>query len=120
MLKVILISVAISVLGFIPLMGLPGGLVFYTSFPFVYLFYGPGAFNAFQLAVGPSMWALALILTLIWPITIPISYWISQKYYGPGKFFTLKVFIPFFILVLLGSTVLSSTMVAMNYSDWVK
>jgi len=83
MLKVILISVAIAVFGFIPLMGIPGALVFYTSFPFVYLVYGPGAFDAFQLAVGPSMWALALFITLLWPIAIPISYWISQKSHVP-------------------------------------
>lgn len=120
MLKVILISIAIAALGFIPLMGLPGGLVFALCEPLVYLTYGPGAFDAFQNALGPSMWALMLMLAIIWPVTIPISYWISQKTFGPGKFFSLRCFVPFTMMVMVGSALISFTYFVMNYSEWVK
>lgn len=120
MLKVILISIAIAALGFLPLMGLPGALVFILCEPLVYLIYGPGEFDAFQRALGPSMWALAILLSLLWPISIPVSYWISQKAFGPGRFFSLRCFVPFSLMVLIISMLIAFIVFAMNYSDWVK
>jgi|GEM_PF-5673357 len=120
MLKVILVSIAIAILGFIPLMGLPGFIVFALCEPLVYLTYGPGQFDAFISALGPSTWALALMMAIIWPITIPVAYWISQKTFGPGKFFSLRCFVPFGLMVMVGSAMISFAYFVMNYSEWVK
>jgi len=119
-LKVILISIAIAALGFLPLMGIPGALVFTLCEPLVYLAYGPGEFDAFQNALGPSMWGLAIMVSLVWPISIPIAYWFSQKAFGPGRFFSLRCLVPFSVLMLIGATLIAFIVFALNYSDWVK
>jgi len=114
--KAILISIAIAVLGFIPFMGLPGALVFLLSKPYIYLAYGPMAFEAFEQSLGDSAWPLMLALAVLWPISIPIAYGLSQKIFGDLPFFSLEQLIPFCIFVLIGTTIISSLTISMNFS----
>lgn len=104
----------IAVLGFIPLMGLPGALVFMLSKPIVHIIYGPMAFEHFEQSLSASFWGLALLLAVLWPISIPIAYGLCQKIFGQLPFFSIKHLIPFCIFVLIGSTIISSITVSMN------
>ena len=116
MIKVVLISIAIAALGFFPLMGLPGVWVLMLSKPGVYLMYGPMAFEAFEHSLGASSWALLIMLSLLWPISIPVAYGLSKKLFGKLPFFSIEQLIPFCVFVLLGATIISSLAVLTNPS----
>lgn len=114
MTRVVIISILIAVLGFIPLMGIPGALVFMLAKPFVFLSYGPMAFEAFNQSLGDSTWPLMLMLTILWPISIPLAYGLTQKLIGKLPFWSIEHLIPFCIFVLIGATIISSIVVSIN------
>ncbi len=54
--------------GLIPLMGIPGALVYGLLYPIVSLFLGNATID------GDAMWPIAIIMTLVWPISFPLGY----------------------------------------------
>jgi len=94
-------------------MGLPGALIILLSKPVIYLLHGPMAFEATQ-SMGDKAWPLMLMLSVLWPISIPIAYFICQKLFGDLAFFSTGFFIPFCIFVLLGATIISSITVIVS------
>ncbi len=70
----IIAAVCIAVLGFIPLMGIPGAIVleigqFFASFFGVTL----------QALKGDKAWPAAIYATFFWPPSIPIAYYIAFR-----------------------------------------
>ncbi len=116
MTKIILISVAIAVLGFMPLMGLPGVLVILFSKPVIFLLHGPMAYEAFTQSIGDKTWPLMLMLSILWPISIPVAYMLCQKIFGDLPFFSIGFFLPFCVFVLLGTTIIATLTVQMSVS----
>jgi len=51
---------------------------------------------------------------VLWPISIPVAYFLCQKIFGDLPFFSVGFFIPFCVFVLLGATIISSVTVKMN------
>lgn len=67
----IVIAVCIAVFGFIPLMGIPGAIVLSVS----ELLAKP--FNIELLCTkGDSAWPAAILATWIWPVFIPVSFYL--------------------------------------------
>jgi len=95
-------------------MGLPGAITLPLSKPFIYLLHGPLAYEAYTQSLGDKSWPLMLLLTVVWPISIPIAYALCQKLLGDLPFFSLGFFIPICALVLLGATIISSLTVEMS------
>jgi hypothetical protein len=62
------VGIATAGLGLIPLMGIPGALVYSLLYPIVSLFLGNTTID------GDAMWPIAIIMTLIWPISFPVGY----------------------------------------------
>lgn len=116
MTKVILISIAIAVAGFIPLMGIPGAFMFMLAKPIISLLYGPMSAESFEYTLGDGTWPLMIMLSVIWPISIPVAYFISQKLFGPAPFFSIGHLIPFLVFMIIGASVLSTITVAVNGS----
>ena len=117
MTKITLISIAIAVLGFIPFMGLPGAFLLPLSKPVIYALHGPMAYEASTQSLGDKTWPLMLMLSVLWPISIPIAYLLCQKLLGDLPFFSVGFFLPFLFFVLLGATIISSLTVEANLSS---
>ncbi len=116
MTKIILISIGIAVLGCIPFMGLPGALVILFSKPVIYLLHGPMAYEACTQSLGDKAWPLMLGLTILWPLSIPVAYFLSQKIFGELPFFSVAFFLPFCFFVLLGTSIISSLLLEISLS----
>lgn len=112
--KILFISVGIALVGCIPLMGIPGALVLYMGKPFINLIYGPLAFEAWFSGLSSSTWPLAIMVTVVWPVSIPISYLIAYKLSSGAVFFSTKPLLLFIglvasCLVLLSVLTISTT-----------
>ena len=116
MIKVTFITIAIAILGCIPFMGLPGALILPLSKPSVYLLHGPLAFEAATQSLGDKAWPLMIMLTVLWPISIPIAYAVTQKLIGDLPFFSTGFILPFLFFVLVGATAISSLTVEISLS----
>jgi len=112
--KIIIISFLIAALGFFPLMGLPGVLILGLCKPVLYLIYGPMAYEAFTQSLGDKTWPLMMMLSILWPISIPVAYFLCQKYFSNLAFLSLSYFIPFCVFILFGSTIISTLTVVMS------
>ena len=97
-------------------MGMPGIVVLMISKPIINLLYGPMAFEAFESSLGDEAWPLLLMLSILWPISIPIAYGLCQKLFGSLPFFSIGNLIPFLIFVLIGTAIISTLTVSMNKS----
>lgn len=116
MTKVIITSIIIAVLGFLPLMGMPGVLMLMLTKPLVRILYGPMAFESFGHSLGDGTWPLMIMLSVLWPISIPVAYILSQKLFGPLPFFSIGHLIPFCIFMVIGASLISFLVVMMNPS----
>lgn len=76
LIKWTLISAAIAIFGMIPLMGIPGGL-FIEGLKLL------GLFNGSEASASTWAWPLAILMTLILPVGIPLSIAVYQ--YGEAK-----------------------------------
>ena len=99
-----------------PLMGLPGALLIGLSKPFIYLLHGPMAYEAFSQSLGDKTWPLMIMLSVLWPISIPIAYLICQKFLSDLPFFSVGYFLPFSLIVLLGAAIITTLTIEMNVS----
>jgi hypothetical protein len=75
LLRVTAVAAAVSVLGVMPLMGIPGAVVYEVSAPWVRLLLGEGYAD-----LGDGAWPAAIILTLTWPSSLVVAY---AAAYGP-------------------------------------
>lgn len=64
-------ALAIALIGVIPLMGIPGALVFGVFSPLADLVYGRGTVQGLK---GDTMWPIAILMTWLWPLSIPAGY----------------------------------------------
>lgn len=62
-------AAAISIVGVVPLMGIPGAVVYELSAPWVRLLLGKGYAD-----LGDGAWPAAIILTLTWPSSLVLAY----------------------------------------------
>lgn len=74
--KVGLIAVGISILSVAPGMGMPGAIWFALASPVLSRIYrrSPDA-----LLPGDRAWPFCIVLSLIWPISIPVVYWLCFR-----------------------------------------
>jgi len=70
----IIIALAIGIFGFIPGMGIPGALVLTTGEALSGLF----GYHFYCLE-GDRAWPAAILTTWVWPIWIPISYYLCFR-----------------------------------------
>ncbi len=63
------IAVAIAVVGVVPLMGIPGAVVYELSAPWVRLLLGAG-----YRELGDGAWPAAILITLVWPSSLVLAY----------------------------------------------
>jgi hypothetical protein len=73
------VAVATGGLGLIPLMGIPGALVFGLFWPVATLFLGNAAIDS------DAMWPIAIFMTLLWPISFPLGYLASWGFFAARK-----------------------------------
>jgi hypothetical protein len=90
MLKVILVTMGIAIIGFFPLLGIPGTLVMLAGLPPVNLVFGSLAWEAWNLRLGDRAWPLAIVLSILWPWLIPLAYLATQKIFPGAAFFSAK------------------------------
>ena len=114
MLKIVLIAAGIAVLGLFPLIGIPGACVLYIGSPVINLFYGTLAFEAWMRTLGSGAWPLAIGLSLIWPITIPIAFFLSNRWLPSLQLFSFQKFSTFLCLVTIGCVVIGVTSVLLS------
>ena len=57
-----------------------------------------------------------IMLTVLWPISIPIAYAVTQKLIGDLPFFSTGFILPFLFFVLVGATAISSLTVEISLS----
>lgn len=76
----IIIALCLAIFGFIPGMGLPGALVLITGQFVIEPIMQLGGQKVIALS-GDRAWPAALLTTLIWPIFIPLSYWLCNRFY---------------------------------------
>lgn len=77
--RCVVIAAAIAMLGNIPLMGLPGALIWTLFSPVVDLL----PTDLVKPVEGDSVWGVAIMITVLWPISIPLGYYLSSRWYGP-------------------------------------
>ncbi len=70
----ILIALGIATLGFIPLMGIPGAIVLTIGETFANLLR-----IELRCTSGDRAWPAAILATWIWPISIPLSFFICFR-----------------------------------------
>ena len=63
------VAVATSVLGVMPLLGIPGAVVYQLAAPCVRLLIGAGYRD-----LGDGAWPAAIVLTLSWPASLVLAY----------------------------------------------
>lgn len=72
----VLAAAGFGVFGLIPLLGLPGAVVLELSAPAIALALGPGALDALP---PDAAWPLAILLTLLWPVSIVAAYLLACR-----------------------------------------
>lgn len=103
MVKAILLAVGLAVIGIFPFFGLPGTLILFLAKPIANLVYGPLAFEASLRALGPFLFGGGLVLSVVWPFSIPLAYFAGQKYFPNVPVASLKK-----ISFIVGSAFLSA------------
>ncbi|MBR8832170.1 MAG: hypothetical protein N5P05_002383 [Chroococcopsis gigantea SAG 12.99] len=73
---VIIVSTILAIGGIIPLLGIPGAIVFQLSTPFLPLIFGAEALKRLP---SDSAWPIAVYITLLWPPSIVAGYLLSFK-----------------------------------------
>jgi hypothetical protein len=73
------VAVATGGLGLIPLMGIPGALVFGLFWSVATLFLGNAAIDS------DAMWPIAIFMTLLWPISFPLGYLAAWGFFAGRK-----------------------------------
>ncbi|HEX2188859.1 MAG TPA: hypothetical protein VHG51_08180 [Longimicrobiaceae bacterium] len=63
------VAAAVAVLGVVPLMGIPGAVVYELSAPWVRLLMGAGYED-----LGDGAWPAALLITIAWPSSLVLAY----------------------------------------------
>lgn len=69
------VAAAIAVLGVVPLVGIPGAVVYELSAPWVRLVLGEDS-----AALGSGAWPAAIVTTIVWPFSLGLAYAVA---YGP-------------------------------------
>ena len=69
------VAAAVSFLGVMPLMGIPGAVVYELSVPWVRLALGEGYAD-----LGDGAWPMAILMTMAWPWSLLLGYVAA---YGP-------------------------------------
>ena len=77
-LKVSLVAAAFAA-GSVALVGLPGAILFGLMQPVLWLGFGPDAWDRLP---GDSLWPIALVISLLWPVSFVPGYLIA---YGPTR-----------------------------------
>ena len=67
--RVTAVAVAISVLGVVPLLGIPGALIYEVCDPWIRVARG----SAYR-ELGEDAWPVAILLTLSWPPSLVLAY----------------------------------------------
>jgi hypothetical protein len=67
------VCAAIAILGVIPLMGIPGAILYELSKPWVQSMQG-----ARFAELGDGAWPAAIVMTLVWPASIVLAYVITK------------------------------------------
>jgi hypothetical protein len=81
--------------GLIPLMGIPGALVYSSLYPVVSSLLGNTAID------GDAMWPIAIFMTLLWPISFPLGYSAAWGLF-PGRKRSFKWFVLIGITLVWG------------------
>ncbi len=76
----IIIAVCLAVFGFIPGMGIPGALVLCIGQIVLEPIMKLGGQQVIALS-GDRAWPAALLTTLVWPVFIPLSYFLRKRLY---------------------------------------
>ncbi|MBY0546884.1 MAG: hypothetical protein K2W95_06305 [Candidatus Obscuribacterales bacterium] len=97
----IIVALGIAIFGFIPLMGIPGAIV---------LSIGELCAEAFKVDLlcmkGDHAWPAAILATWIWPVTIPISCFLSFRLWkAPATSARWGLFL---VLLLIGALIVST------------
>jgi hypothetical protein len=96
---VTILAAVIAVLGVMPLMGIPGAVVYELSAPWVEAIQGKG-----YRSLGDGAWPAALVITLTWPCSLVLAYLLAH---GPlrrrGRFirWTVMMVFPYLVGILL-------------------
>jgi hypothetical protein len=98
----ILAAVILIVVGWFPLLGLAGVLPLYLGAPLYEIFFGSGSFERTQSTLGDNTWPMLLILTTVWPIFLPISFFLTRRFCCTSNYskFTFPFFLVCFVLSL--------------------
>lgn len=110
MLIAILLTIGLAVVGFIPLLGLPGAVLMVASTPVIDAIYGSYAGRAMMARLGDTTWPLALMISLAWPLTIVPAYLATRALFpdaSPYAWPQLPVLVG---LVAVGSLAIASVM----------
>jgi hypothetical protein len=75
LLVVVAVAAALAVLGVVPLLGIPGAVVYELFDPLVRAVLGRG-----YAELGAGAWAAAIVATLVWPSSLVLAYAVA---YGP-------------------------------------
>ena len=92
-LKVSLVAAAFAA-GSVALVGLPGAILFGLMQPVLWLGFGPDAWDRLP---GDSLWPIALVISLLWPVSFVPGYLIA---YGPTRPWRQATRIIIFLAVL--------------------
>lgn len=106
----IILTIVLSVIGFLPLMGIPGALLLILINPFLNLIYGPYAAEFALRSVSDAAWPLMIMISIAWPITIIPGYLLTRLLFAeqsPYKFPSVVVLcgIVLVLSVLVGSVI---------------
>lgn len=114
--KLIFIVIALALFSIFPLMGIPGILVLTLAKPMINLIYGSLAWEAWMNGLGPGVWQLGIILSGIWPVSVPIGFYSVLKIFPESKFFSPKTFIIFLSIILLCCLILGQVYISTHAS----
>lgn len=114
MAKSIVIAVLLAVLGFVPLLGLPGALLLSLTSPTTNLIYGPLAYEAWERDLAASMWPVAIFVSLAWPIWIPLVNLLLGVVFEKRRIGTAAYYAIFALAVFSGAFALAQTAVVLS------
>ncbi len=112
LLKLALTTVALIILGLIPLVGLPGAFVLMVSIPGLLIFDVMAGINGFNMISGPRLWPFAIYLTIIGPTGIVPAYLISKQIEGSGL--PLPLQLKFSVLMILWCNLCTVALLSCN------
>lgn len=94
--------IALIVLGWFPLLGMPGIIPLYLGYPIYEIFMGSGSFERSSTTLGDNTWPMLLVLSTIWPTLLPVSWLIAGRCYNSPekKRGRLALFLAVFLLAL--------------------